>query len=1038
MHAVSTVNLEVDEQFPLKVSDAGSTSDLKSNEPTLHSVVSPPVLTVPGGRIFLDICSGVTRPLSKAVLHLGGDILSYDILLHSEMDLLRDDSYEQLLRLCSSGQVGYGSASPACAHYSRLKLLPGPGPKALRTPEALQGVKGLSGYELQQVQESYLMLSRCIICLTLIFQAGGHVHLEQPPSAMSWLEECVRQFLKLISAWCVVISACAYGKDWYKTWMFASSYQAICDLGALCNHPPHSHESMRGLDETSGEFRSRQTACYPEDLAQKFATIILPLVSHNAQDWAWKDRHALLPIKGRCDPPISYEDGAGLWSLPDWSLPGREDPDTFQSMRQAWVQKILESRLDKQLLLYFSQDVHAAPPFSDEVIQPFRNLLIEFFTQQGISLDWTVREHQPMHLMILQAFGLVMKDRDTTLFPSLINGVMTGFRNNIPVSGCMPVNDREANQDIPLSVHYTNWNSAESDMDLTQTLVQDEIDKGWVFEFTGTLEDAQARWPAGVSLGKLGIAHSEGRAPRLVLDNTICGLNPRCFVPERSTLPTCKDVLRTFPLRDFQGDHMAFSLDIKAAHKRIVLHSEEQGLVGFTMNQRLFFYRVTPFGAVFSAHWWARLGGFLLRIFHRLIWWAHTGLLYVDDYFFTQCKDMMPMSATLVCILCQICGIPISWGKCELGGTIQWIGWTFHMTAGYIEIPQQKLSKLLTYILEMKRSSRTTRRHLEKLIGLAMWITQLWPYMRIWIRHWYQDLYTVPLTHFSIDYGDWHFLVESLNDDLTFRHRPQGTAIPIGGTLMSVRHQGVSCLADLQSLRLSEKRIWMRIKDPHSKRRTLSEASLRILEIFETWLKALSPLRPLTPKVYWQGSAAADACAAGSKCQIGGFLQQGETKHWFCEHFTVSDFENLGLRVSQDLQRHITCFEALAQIALLFIASRIFPAHRFPLCLKTLSDNTGAESGSNKLWSMSYPLCVFLEKLCLLSGATGMEIDVSHIPGSDNIIADDLSRWDGIQPIPHSFTPSERFRLDLHSIWNIRQSPSLVPCEAKIPWTLPR
>ena len=69
------------------------------------------------------------------------------------MDLLRDDSYEQLLRVCSSGQVRYGSASPACAHYSRLKLWPGPGPKALRTPEALQGVPGLSSQELLQVQE---------------------------------------------------------------------------------------------------------------------------------------------------------------------------------------------------------------------------------------------------------------------------------------------------------------------------------------------------------------------------------------------------------------------------------------------------------------------------------------------------------------------------------------------------------------------------------------------------------------------------------------------------------------------------------------------------------------------------------------------------------------------------------------------------------------------------------------------------------------------------------------------------------------------
>ena len=98
----------------------------------------------PRGPYFFDICSGVTRPLSKALLDLGGDVLSFDILLHESMDLLQDDTYEQLLRICSSGQVGYGSASPACAHYSRLKLLPGPGPKALRTPEALQGLQVLT------------------------------------------------------------------------------------------------------------------------------------------------------------------------------------------------------------------------------------------------------------------------------------------------------------------------------------------------------------------------------------------------------------------------------------------------------------------------------------------------------------------------------------------------------------------------------------------------------------------------------------------------------------------------------------------------------------------------------------------------------------------------------------------------------------------------------------------------------------------------------------------------------------------------------
>ena len=322
---------------------------------------------------------------------------------------------------------------------------------------------------------------------------------------------------------------------------------------------------------------------------------------------------------------------------------------------------------------------------------------------------------------------------------------------------------------------------------------------------------------------------------------------------------------------------------------------------------------------------------------------------------------MMPVSAALICLICQICQVPISWNKCELGGTIQWIGWTFHITSGYIEIPQRKLSKLLDYILEMKRSSRTTRRHFEKLIGLAMWITQLWPYMRIWIRHQYTDLYKIPATHFSVDYGDWHSLVLSLNEDMTFKHRPQGTAIPIGGTLVSVRHQDVMRLSDLQSLRLSDKRIWMRIRDPNSNRRHISESSHRIMDLFESWLGALSPVRPLMPKKYWTGECAADACAAGETCQIGGFLRYDQKNIWFSEKFTFLDFTNLGLAVSKDLQRHITCFETLAQLALLFIASRVFPAHRFPICLRTLSDNSGAESGSNKLWSMSYPLCVFLE-----------------------------------------------------------------------------
>jgi len=55
--------------------------------------VSPEVSVSQHPRIFLDICSGSTRPLSKALLAMHKTVLSIDILLCSEMDLLDDAFY---------------------------------------------------------------------------------------------------------------------------------------------------------------------------------------------------------------------------------------------------------------------------------------------------------------------------------------------------------------------------------------------------------------------------------------------------------------------------------------------------------------------------------------------------------------------------------------------------------------------------------------------------------------------------------------------------------------------------------------------------------------------------------------------------------------------------------------------------------------------------------------------------------------------------------------------------------------------------------
>ncbi|CAL1161087.1 unnamed protein product [Cladocopium goreaui] len=284
---------------------------------------------------------------------------------------------QDLLRVASSGKVGYGAASPSCCEYSRLKLRDDDGPKALRSPEHLSGLPNLTPWELQRVQESFMMLSRCVEVLTLVFQAGGHVHLEQPLNAMSWLEKVVRQFLQLIGASCINVAACAYEMDVYKAWMFASSFTGLRPLGCICQHPPNSHVRLQGLRDDSGAFASRATAQYPQKLAQLFANLVAPLLDTSALDLQWSSLDALMPTKHLSEYPFAQIDGGGAFSHPDWSQDNRQEHDWFKMLRTSWMNRIISERLDKILLAHVASG-NPSPPFSMETLTPFKDDLEKF------------------------------------------------------------------------------------------------------------------------------------------------------------------------------------------------------------------------------------------------------------------------------------------------------------------------------------------------------------------------------------------------------------------------------------------------------------------------------------------------------------------------------------------------------------------------------------------------------------------------------------------------------------------------------------
>ncbi len=100
------------------------------------------------------------------------------------------------------------------------------------------------------------------------------------------------------------------------------------------------------------------------------------------------------------------------------------------------------------------------------------------------------------------------------LFFHLINGVPTGFHRDIPLSNCLaPIADDDTHAP-PLSIHLDSWKSAHEDPEVTSRLAQEEIDNQWVDLFPGDATEAQSHFPAGISVGKLGVAYSDSRPPR--------------------------------------------------------------------------------------------------------------------------------------------------------------------------------------------------------------------------------------------------------------------------------------------------------------------------------------------------------------------------------------------------------------------------------------------------------------------------------------------------------------------------------------------
>ena len=196
--------------------------------------------------------------------------------------------------------------------------------------------------------------------------------------------------------------------------------------------------------------------------------------------------------------------------------------------------------------------------------------------------------------------------------------------------------------------------------------------------------------------------------------------------------------------------------------------------------------------------------------------------------------------------------------------------------------------------------------------------------------------------------------------------------------------------------------------------------------------------RPLRVPPSCTATLAADAFGQGDECGVGGWLQlQSGRLVWFSHRYSVSDFTNLGLPMKPDANLDISSYETLAQCFTLFAFWKSQGSGRLALKLPALSDNSGAESVCNKLYTSKVPLNSFVRKLSMWSSITGILLDCSHIAGEKNDNADLLSRWDGCTPLPACFDPVNRIHVSLSEFWSLHFSVSIFPKNTFLLWDLP-
>ena len=151
------------------------------------------------------------------------------------------------------------------------------------------------------------------------------------------------------------------------------------------------------------------------------------------------------------------------------------------------------------------------PLFSSEEVCRIRSIFDDFFVSKELPKpDWSVPDFQPYCLHALAQLLTAVQDKDVTLWSSVLEGVLTGFNDDIPLSRVFIPQASGTGNVADLVICSGNWKQAEASPEEFSSFIHAEVEAGWLEEVP--LKEATARWGANVAVGKCNIVFSDGAA----------------------------------------------------------------------------------------------------------------------------------------------------------------------------------------------------------------------------------------------------------------------------------------------------------------------------------------------------------------------------------------------------------------------------------------------------------------------------------------------------------------------------------------------